>query len=899
MLVKALMEWLASLWYEMVEYLLDQLMELFNVNLTYFAARVPVVNEIGTIFIAVGWALLIGNLAYQSIRSMVSGIGIDAEEPGRLFLRTAIFGFLLLISRQICEIGFGISSTVMDMLQVPEAVTFEPFDADYFSNLPNAGWLIVIIVNIMIQWQLIKLFFEVAERYVILCFLTYCAPLAFSMGGSKSTGDIFRGWVRMFASMCTLMVFNLVFVKLVLSALSTSPNGVAIIPWAMLVTGIVRVAKKMDGIILRIGMTPALTGDPLGSRIPGMLTMMAVRSMAGMVAQTFAKSAPSGAMHGTAGGMADKVHNAGVSGAGKKSHANPREKQRAETQQTKTQGDNAQQTNTQSTQHSKTMQSGSVRTSSRQQQFPQRSGVDDTTMRKVRKAISIDADDFDDAPISTSADMHGTSPVPPPLHPLAADFAQTAPPPIDEHRPRPAASPTLPNSHSITGSIKGGSFTPRGSEPTISATDMSTRHSPAPNSTNPVSIADTSGELGSSVKLSGTSALRPTASPVPPSKEFMQSRAAEHGIPLQSARMDTESSIQTPMGIESVSIPAGPRPAASPSSTITNHPESSQFHMTPDSTLLSASKYPFTPAPRKRMADSSIERPAPTVAPASRADVQHETLKTHMSPEVQRQSSYRPPSSPLTPTISSKSGLNADIASPSSERPATASAPSSRAGAQSVSPEVQRQGIYRPPSSPLMPTISSKSGMNADIASPSSERPATASAPSSQAGAQSVSPEVQQQGIYRPPSSPLAPPISSKSGLNAGIGSSSNERPAAASDSTLRASAHPVSPETQRLGCYRPSTSPQAPVISHKSEGQRHVDATQQPFHKSIASGDVQASLRIPPAHETGQLCSKTEQKPLSSPTAQPRNLRRHMQPPKSTLPREGGGTKHRKRKKK
>ena len=98
-LVKALFEWLASLWYEMVEYLLDQLMELFNVDLSYFAERVPVINEIANIFVAVGWALLIGNLAYQAMRSMVSGVGIEAEEPARLFLRTAMFSFLLLVSR--------------------------------------------------------------------------------------------------------------------------------------------------------------------------------------------------------------------------------------------------------------------------------------------------------------------------------------------------------------------------------------------------------------------------------------------------------------------------------------------------------------------------------------------------------------------------------------------------------------------------------------------------------------------------------------------------------------------------------------------------------------------------------------------------------------------------------
>ena len=51
-------------------------MDLFHTDLTYFADRVPVVKDIGTIFFAVGWALLIGNLVFQAMRSMMSGVGI-------------------------------------------------------------------------------------------------------------------------------------------------------------------------------------------------------------------------------------------------------------------------------------------------------------------------------------------------------------------------------------------------------------------------------------------------------------------------------------------------------------------------------------------------------------------------------------------------------------------------------------------------------------------------------------------------------------------------------------------------------------------------------------------------------------------------------------------------------
>lgn len=275
------------MWYEMVEQLLQQLLTLLRADTSYFASRVPIIKEIATILLAVGWALLIGNLAYQALRSMVSGVGIEAEDPTRLFLRTAMFSFLLVCARQICNIGLSLTAVIMRLLQMPRAVSFTPFDEDFFSLLPNAGWLVVIVVNVYVQWQIIKLFFEVAERYVILCTLVYCAPLAFAMGGSKSTAEIFRGWLRMFASMCTLMALNVMFVKMLLSAMSNSPTGVAIVPWVMLITGIVRTARKLDSIVLRIGLNPASTGDPLGHHhIPGILSAMMFHHAAEFIKNT-------------------------------------------------------------------------------------------------------------------------------------------------------------------------------------------------------------------------------------------------------------------------------------------------------------------------------------------------------------------------------------------------------------------------------------------------------------------------------------------------------------------------------------------------------------------------------------------------------------------------------------
>lgn len=413
------------MWYEMVEKLLRQLMTLLRVDTSYFASRVPVIKDIATILLAVGWALLIGNLAYQALRSMVSGVGIEAEEPGRLFLRTAMFSFLLVCSRQICDIALSLSAVIMRMLEVPKAVTFTPFNEDFFSELPNAGWLVVIVVNVYIQWQIIKLFFEVAERYVILCVLIYCAPLAFAMGGSKSTAEIFRGWLRMFASMCTLMVLNVMFVKMLLSAMSNSPTGVAIVPWIMLITGIVRVAKKMDSIILRIGLNPAITGDPLGHHhVPGMLSAMLVHHAASFIKNTIANPP-----HPT--------NMAAAPPSGPLTYGMGRQVGSGQPSQLSASSGNSSQTNVQ--------QNGTVQNGSSANSFsPSQHGAPVHAPHQYAD-ISIDADDFTDGDFVTVSNPAYSgaariTPVAPQIRPLPHDFAKT-PPPVSPQSARPPVVP--------------------------------------------------------------------------------------------------------------------------------------------------------------------------------------------------------------------------------------------------------------------------------------------------------------------------------------------------------------------------------------------------------------------------------------------------------------------------
>ena len=289
LLFQGFIEWIYGLILECWEYFASVLFDLMSLDFAYLREHMPVIDTIRQIMLGVGWALLIGNLVFQATRGMAAGLGFDAEDPKLLFTRTFAFSFLLVASPQICELGLNMTSTVIELLQMPDAVDITFADEASFGGL-TGSWLLVVICGIIVMFQTFKLIMEMAERYFILVVLTITSPLAFGMGGSRNTSDIFTGWCRMFGSMCLLMATNVMFVKMLLSVLSYYPSGLDVLPWMVLVVTIVKVAKKADSILARIGLNPAMTGDPLDRGFPGAMTMMVVRSMVSNAAHTIGRN---------------------------------------------------------------------------------------------------------------------------------------------------------------------------------------------------------------------------------------------------------------------------------------------------------------------------------------------------------------------------------------------------------------------------------------------------------------------------------------------------------------------------------------------------------------------------------------------------------------------------------
>ncbi|MDR1705240.1 MAG: hypothetical protein LBS19_11235, partial [Clostridiales bacterium] len=308
--MKGLAIWLHNLFLEIVEYIADALLGVFNLDMAYFMANVPVTSEIITVAMGAGWALLLGNLTFQAVKSMMSGIGFEGEDPKLLFTRTFVFAFLLLASRQVCAVGLNMTSKMNSFMATPSAVNINLPQLDLLAF--PASWLLIIIINVVLMFQLVRFFFLMAERYVVVAVLTVFAPLAFGVGGSKNTEDIFKGWARLYGSACLMMVFNTAFLKLLLSALSNMPGGTGsaatLLPWMLLVVGLAKVSKKIDDIIARIGLSTARAGDPL---VHGglMYPVMVARAMSGVISKTAAtaKGAGKAPKTGTRGGLGPRT----------------------------------------------------------------------------------------------------------------------------------------------------------------------------------------------------------------------------------------------------------------------------------------------------------------------------------------------------------------------------------------------------------------------------------------------------------------------------------------------------------------------------------------------------------------------------------------------------------------
>lgn len=183
-------------------------------DMDLFLRYFPAAGTMYDIFVALGIGLVLLNWVWQLVKNYFLQAGVEAEDPVKLSLRSIIFIFLIYFSDQIVDIALKIGGTPYQWILDSELppLDFASFNSVLLTILgicaSGSVALIALILVLMLAWNYIKLLFEAAERYVLLGVLVFTAPVAFAMGGSETTGNIFRSWCRMLGGQIFLLLMN-------------------------------------------------------------------------------------------------------------------------------------------------------------------------------------------------------------------------------------------------------------------------------------------------------------------------------------------------------------------------------------------------------------------------------------------------------------------------------------------------------------------------------------------------------------------------------------------------------------------------------------------------------------------------------------------------------------------
>ena len=318
---ESIVNWVASIVTSIMDAVSGIFLNALGTDMTAMEQYFPFVTEAFFIFQYTAWALLFLITVWQLFR-VFGGPVTEAENPWLLLVRSAIFAILIGYAKPIFLLALDIArapyTALMDATMDPGSFTFAGVEqvlqnglSTLVSTITVIGPLLTIILMISLGWNYFKMLLECVERYVVVGVLCYTSPLAFSMGGSKTTNNVFKDWTRMVGSQLLLLVLNVWFLRAFNStvgqfignggALSSGQGSIFL--WMFVALAFLKTAQKFDSYLAAMGLNVAQTGSSMGMEL-----LMAARNGATLSSESIASvAARPGNVSGTiAGEIADR-----------------------------------------------------------------------------------------------------------------------------------------------------------------------------------------------------------------------------------------------------------------------------------------------------------------------------------------------------------------------------------------------------------------------------------------------------------------------------------------------------------------------------------------------------------------------------------------------------------------
>ena len=222
-----IVEWIAEQIMNLLDMISTSVLGALGCNMDSFLRYFPAAETMYSIFVALAVGLILLGWVWNLFKNFGLVAGQEAEDPIKLSIRSILFIFLAVYADDIVGIALKIGGTPYHWILTSELppLSFADFNSVVVVILGvvanGSVALIALILLLILAWIYIKLLFEAAERYVLLGVLVFTAPVAFAMGASQSTANIFKSWCRMFAGQMFLLVMNAWCLRLFTSMVGT------------------------------------------------------------------------------------------------------------------------------------------------------------------------------------------------------------------------------------------------------------------------------------------------------------------------------------------------------------------------------------------------------------------------------------------------------------------------------------------------------------------------------------------------------------------------------------------------------------------------------------------------------------------------------------------------------
>ena len=210
-ILDGIVEWIAEQVMAGLDLITTSVLGALGCDMAVFLRYFPAAETMYSVFVALGIGIILLNWVWQLFKNFGLGAGIEAEDPLKLSIRSVIFILLAFFSNEIVSMILTIGGTPYNWIMDSE-LSFADFNSVMLVIIGvcanGAVALITLILVIILAWNYLKLLLEAAERYVLLGVLVYTAPVAFSMGASQTTSNIWKSWCRMLGGQIFLLLMN-------------------------------------------------------------------------------------------------------------------------------------------------------------------------------------------------------------------------------------------------------------------------------------------------------------------------------------------------------------------------------------------------------------------------------------------------------------------------------------------------------------------------------------------------------------------------------------------------------------------------------------------------------------------------------------------------------------------